>query len=101
MFYSISATQRGLAGIDLGKFLIKQAAQLLLRELPQLDQLSTLSPIPGFANWLLIALDQRFSGQVGVEFCREDMLMICRRLAHACANLGRLEEPSCTSDSVD
>ena len=101
MFYSISSTQKGLSGIDLGTFLIKQAcpdylplllfagppvdkvlfssgqhqnltscsylaalqasraplhwqqvAQVLLVEFPSLEQLVTLSPIPGFRRWL-------------------------------------------------
>lgn len=55
-FYSISNGQPGLAGVDLGNFLIKKAAQLLLSELPQLKTLVTLSPIPGFRTWLLTKL---------------------------------------------
>ena len=52
VFYSISSTQEGLAGIDLGNFLIKQVAQRVLTELPNVETLITLSPIPGFRNWL-------------------------------------------------
>lgn len=58
IFYSINSTQKGLAGIDLGNFLIKQAAQNLQQEFPQLKEMSTLSPIPGFSRWLLTCLDQ-------------------------------------------
>jgi hypothetical protein len=57
-FYSISSGQRGLAGVDLGNFLIKKAAQLLLAELPQLKTLVTLSPMPGFRAWLITKLRQ-------------------------------------------
>ena len=71
MFYSISSTQKGLAGIDLGNFLIKQASLSLLRDFPQIEQLSTLSPVPGFAKWLLVLLDQQLSGQVGPYKCQE------------------------------
>ena len=71
MFYSISSTQKGLAGIDLGNFLIKQASLSLLRDFPQIEQLATLSPIPGFAKWLLVLLDQQLSGQVGSCDCQE------------------------------
>lgn len=52
VFYSISSTQKGLAGIDLGNFLIKQVAHRVLAEFPNVEMLITLSPIPGFRNWL-------------------------------------------------
>ncbi|GAB4820277.1 hypothetical protein N2152v2_007323 [Parachlorella kessleri] len=74
VFYSITSTQRGLAGVDLGNFLIKQASQPRLgrflqqpsdplwcrsgmgngkqQEFPSLTTLCTLSPMPGFADWL-------------------------------------------------
>ena len=52
VFYSISSTQKGLAGIDLGNFLIKQVAQRVLAEFPAVQMLVTLSPIPGFRKWL-------------------------------------------------
>lgn len=52
VFYSISNTQRGLAGISFGNFLIKQVVEELRRELPKLDTFVTLSPVPGFMGWL-------------------------------------------------
>ncbi|MBP1843348.1 malonyl-CoA decarboxylase [Rhizobium petrolearium] len=52
VFYSISNCQRGLAGISLGNFLIKQVVNDLKRELPRLENFVTLSPIPGFGAWL-------------------------------------------------
>ena len=51
-FYSITSCQPGLAGIPLGHFLIKQVAGDLARQMPQLRQFVTLSPIPGFGAWL-------------------------------------------------
>lgn len=51
-FYSISSTQKGLSGIDLGNYLIKVVAQESKKEFPTLLDLGTLSPIPGFAKWL-------------------------------------------------
>ncbi len=53
IFYSISSTQQGLLGISLGDFLIKRVTDELRRELPQLNVFSTLSPIPGFSEWLM------------------------------------------------
>ena len=57
VFYSISNTQRGLAGISFGSFLIKQVVEELRRELPKLENFVTLSPVPGFAQWLKQASD--------------------------------------------
>lgn len=52
IFYSISDCQRGLKGVSLGNFLIKQVVLELQRDLPNLSQFATLSPIPGLVNWL-------------------------------------------------
>lgn len=52
VFYSISNCQEGLRGISFGNFLIKQVVEELTRELPQLHTFVTLSPVPGFAQWL-------------------------------------------------
>jgi malonyl-CoA decarboxylase len=51
-FYSISNCQPGLKGVSLGNFLIKRVAERLKHELPQLKTFCTLSPMPGFADWL-------------------------------------------------
>lgn len=52
VFYSISNCQAGLKGVSFGNFLIKQVVQELSRELPQIKNFVTLSPVPGFADWL-------------------------------------------------
>jgi malonyl-CoA decarboxylase len=52
VFYSISNCQRGLAGVSFGHFLIKQVVEEITRELPRLSTFVTLSPAPGFAEWL-------------------------------------------------
>lgn len=52
VFYSISNCQAGLAGISFGNFLIKQVAADLSAEVPTLATFVTLSPLPGFQNWL-------------------------------------------------
>jgi malonyl-CoA decarboxylase len=57
VFYSISNTQRGLGGISFGSFLIKQVVEELRRELPKLENFVTLSPVPGFVQWLKQAND--------------------------------------------
>jgi len=75
VFYSISSTQKGLAGVDLGNFLIKQVAQRVLAEFPNVQMLITLSPIPGFRNWLHTQVDaelkrlEQGGQQVGPRHC--------------------------------
>lgn len=69
IFYSISSTQRGLQGIELGNYLIKRVVRELQAEFPRVDQFSTLSPIPGFKAWLLERIkayekDDQASGDV-------------------------------------
>ncbi|KAF7811203.1 malonyl-CoA decarboxylase, mitochondrial-like isoform X1 [Senna tora] len=56
LFYSISSTQPGLSGINLGKFLIKRVITLVKRDMPHISTFATLSPIPGFMQWLLTKL---------------------------------------------
>lgn len=57
-FYSISNCQPGLRGVSMGNFLIKQVAGLLSAEFPRVKQFCTLSPIPGFRDWLKRMLAQ-------------------------------------------
>ena len=59
IFYSISNCHLGLAGINFGNFLIKRVVDDLVRELPNLKTFATLSPIPGFRDWLREHADGR------------------------------------------
>jgi malonyl-CoA decarboxylase len=52
VFYSITNTQNGLRGINLGNFLIKRVVDRLTADLPRLRHFVTLSPIPGFGQYL-------------------------------------------------
>ena len=52
VFYSISNAQEGLAGINLGNFLIKRVVKELSNKLKGLKHFVTLSPIPYFRKWL-------------------------------------------------
>tara|TARA_Y100001960_G_C14768573_1_gene878490 strand:+ start:882 stop:2303 length:1422 start_codon:yes stop_codon:yes gene_type:complete len=52
IFYSISNAQKGLSGISFGNFLIKRVVTELSGEFKGLKTFSTLSPIPGFIEWL-------------------------------------------------
>lgn len=52
IFYSISNTQDGLRGVSFGNFLLKRVIEAIQQEFPKLKQFATLSPIPGFVDWL-------------------------------------------------
>jgi len=52
IFYSISNCHLGLAGVNFGNFLIKRVVDDLVRDLPNLKTFATLSPIPGFRDWV-------------------------------------------------
>lgn len=58
IFYSISSTQAGLQGVELGNVLIKRVVRELQSEFPHMAQFSSLSPIPGFSAWLQGLLSQ-------------------------------------------
>jgi len=83
-FYSISNCEPGLRSVSLGNFLIKTVALQLQRELPRLRTFCTLSPIPGFANWLLSEPDfsqlpgARKAAQVELQAARERLRTLCR-----------------------
>jgi malonyl-CoA decarboxylase len=78
-FYSISNCEPGLKGVSLGNFLIKRVAEHLKRELPRLRTYCTLSPIPGFSDWLF---------KSGAWETRDDIVLRRRtRLAEADALL--------------
>jgi malonyl-CoA decarboxylase len=51
IFYSISNTQTGLRGVSFGNFLLKRVIEDLKRDFPQLQQFSTLSPLPSLRRW--------------------------------------------------
>ena len=63
IFYSVTSTQAGLQGIELGNHLIKQAVTNLRLEFPHINTFSTLSPIPGFRAWLFLELTKASRGE--------------------------------------
>nr|XP_048726703.1 malonyl-CoA decarboxylase, mitochondrial isoform X2 [Caretta caretta] len=63
IFYSISLTQQGLQGVELGTHLIKRVVKELQGEFPQIKVFSSLSPIPGFTKWLVGLLSSQTKEQ--------------------------------------
>lgn len=59
IFYSISNCQKGLRGIPLGNFLIKQVVEELRAEYPTLKNFVTISPVPSFRQWVTRALEAK------------------------------------------
>lgn len=57
VFYSIASTQKGLQGIEFGNHLIKRVIAELQAEFPRMHQFASLSPIPGFRDWLVDELN--------------------------------------------
>ena len=99
-FYSISSTQPGLSGIDLGHVLLKKAKALLKEEFPTLETTVTLSPIPRFRKWLQAKLSTLIHGGTFMDdtlLCADDRTLLSRCfhdhdnvVAHF---LSRLEDP--------
>ena len=80
IFYSISNCHRGLAGVSFGNFLIKQVATSMKMRFPQLKNFATISPAPGFRDWLvreanhdseLAALAEEFGADANEELCAQ------------------------------
>ncbi len=72
IFYSISNTQSGLKGVNLGDFLIKRVVDDLIKSFPNLKTFSTLSPVPGFAKFIRQQLE---NGRTSVFSDREAVLL--------------------------
>jgi malonyl-CoA decarboxylase len=92
-FYSISNCQRGLAGVSFGNFLIKQVVEEICRELPKLTTFVTLSPVPGFSNWL--AAEMRSENSTALSTTDQAVLELMER-PHWWTDseiFGKLEEP--------
>ncbi|KAJ3347442.1 hypothetical protein HDU83_002092 [Entophlyctis luteolus] len=62
IFYTITSFHKGLSGIDLANTLLKHAIGSIQRRFPNIRAFSTLSPIPGFRNWLETQLNLANNG---------------------------------------
>lgn len=90
MFYSITNCQEGLRGVPFGSFLIKQVVQDLGREVPRIRKFATVSPVPGFREWLtanpeLAALESKLAqpkwweNKELAEELRQELVPLCAR----------------------
>lgn len=67
IFYSISSTQKGLQGIELGKYLIQGVVKKVKAEFPNVNEFSSLSPIPGFKEWIMSEIVKILRGNAEVS----------------------------------
>ncbi|KAJ3043521.1 hypothetical protein HDV00_004910 [Rhizophlyctis rosea] len=63
-FYSISSSQKGLSGVELGNFLIKRVVKEIQQHVPSVQTFCTLSPVPRFKRWLIAQINQVISENV-------------------------------------
>lgn len=75
VFYSITSTQKGLQGVDLGNYLIKKVVQELQAEFPRMHQFSSLSPIPGFRDWLMGEINRSLHAEASGESLDRPLLL--------------------------
>ena len=74
VFYSITSCQPGLRGISFGNFLIKQVAEDLHAELPNIKVFATLSPVPGLRAWAQRKLADASAREPAPDPLREKVL---------------------------
>ena len=75
----------GLSGVDLGNFLIKHVVEQLQHEFPNITQYSTLSPIPGFRQWLKLQISHALDQQGRTLYKYSYLLNSEQRLLMECA----------------
>ena len=63
MLFSYSLLS-GLQGVELGNHLIKSVVKELQSEFPTMHLFSSLSPIPGFRDWLIAEINKQAKGQI-------------------------------------
>ncbi|KAI8644056.1 malonyl-CoA decarboxylase-domain-containing protein [Parasitella parasitica] len=108
--YSIT-TQHGLGGINLGNYLIKQALDDLQREFPLLKVFATLSPMPGYRQWLWDHIDSDNTVQAEFDhvqdwkhklnrFSREDQEELKAPLMRLCSRY-ILSEKQASNNALD
>ena len=86
IFYSINNCLRGLRGVPFGNFLIKQVVDELAAELPNIQNYSTLSPLPYLSRALRDQQDEN-------GFTRDRLSRLLADDAKNLTNAGRRRDP--------
>jgi len=68
----------GLQGVELGGQVIKRIIVDLVADFPRISQFASLSPVPGFRDWLLDEIGSyvRLRGELVVMFAFADEVML-------------------------
>ena len=85
IFYSITNCQEGLRGVSFGNVLIKQMVDDLGGEFRRVRTFATLSPIPGFREWL-VAMDPRwatFDAATAVQSAQKELMGLCAQYLYS------------------
>lgn len=98
IFYSISATQKGLAGVSFGDFLIKQVVADLSRDFSNLKTFATLSPIPGFRTWLEGSIDDNAPVLTSAEI--RALRAVSGSAGHASDLIAAIDRPDWPHDPI-
>lgn len=72
IFYGISNTEAGTAGLSLGTTLLDRMIDALRGRFPHVGRWVTLSPMPGFRAWLASALRASLPGDAVARVCAEN-----------------------------
>uniref|UniRef100_A0A8C6SUF4 Malonyl-CoA decarboxylase n=1 Tax=Neogobius melanostomus TaxID=47308 RepID=A0A8C6SUF4_9GOBI len=91
IFYSISSTQAGLQGVELGNYLIKRVVRELQSEFPHMCLFSSLSPIPGFTMWLQGLLSQCRKEGRGLELLSEQEWREVEKATDSAPGMGAMD----------
>lgn len=96
IFYSINSPFSSLSGLDLAQRLIKSVSSDIIQNFPSIQIQSTLSPIPGFRNWVNTIIENKDSN-FNIEFpdihkrkiieISNNFPTICSPLSSNCNNL--------------
>jgi malonyl-CoA decarboxylase len=92
-FYSISNCQDGLRSISFGAFLLKQVIHDLKREGLAIRTFVTLSPIPGFRNWLAKQAPALAALETVDESHQQELSRWCVRYLTSKASANRAADP--------
>jgi malonyl-CoA decarboxylase len=72
IFYGISNTEAGAAGLALGTTLIERMLDALGARFPQVSRWVTLSPMPGFRTWLASSIRASVANDAVAQVCAEN-----------------------------
>jgi hypothetical protein len=80
-FYSVSAPHLGTKGLKLGSRIIYTVAGRICRQCPQITHFTTLSPVPGFVDWVTMQSREQSADKLADIVCEDDAVHILQSYA--------------------